>query len=67
MHGQLVHTAADVCLFTEMPEAGHGHQDSLCIRAPQEGVETHLQLGLSLSADGDETALCGTLLQNNET
>lgn len=67
MHGQLVHTAADVRLLTEMPEAGHGHQHSLCVRAPQEGVETHLQLGLSLSADGYETALCGTLLQNNET
>lgn len=65
MHGQLVHTAADVRLLTEMPEAGHGNQHSLCVRAPQEGVETHLQLGLSLFADGDETALCGTLLQTN--
>lgn len=65
MHRQLIHTAADVRLLTEMPEAGHGHQHSLCVRAPQKGVETHLQLGLGLFADGDETALCGTLLQTN--
>lgn len=62
VHGQLVHAAADVRFLREMAKTGHGHKHGLSIRTPQESVQTHLKLGLSLSADGNETALCSTLL-----
>lgn len=35
VYRQLVHTAADVRLLTQVPEAGHGHQHGLCVWTPQ--------------------------------
>lgn len=63
----LVSSAADVSLLTEVAETRHGHQHRLCVRTPQEHVETHLQLCLRLPADGDTATHSGTLLERSGT